>query len=121
MPDKEILVVDDEQMILDMLEQILSASGFQVYTALGGKKALELYEEHPVDLVLTDIKMPGVDGYHVLREIKKQHPETCIILMSGYSNEMSIHEAIEMGADEFVIKPFKGAEIIQVLESARDW
>jgi len=118
MSKKEILVIDDEQMILDMLDQILSAAGYDVHLALGGKKALEVFAEHPVELVLTDIKMPGVDGYHLLREIKGKNPETRIVLMSGYSNDLSIREAIELGADEFVVKPFKGSEILQVLNSA---
>lgn len=120
MSKKEILVIDDEQMILDMLDQILSSAGFEVQTALGGKKALEIFTDHPVQLVLTDIKMPGIDGYHLLREIKRQAPETRIVLMSGYSNDLSIREAIELGADEFVVKPFKGSEILQVLESAME-
>lgn len=120
MPEKEILVIDDEQMILDMLDQILSAAGYEVRTALGGKEALEIFADHPVNLVLTDIKMPGIDGYDLLREIKEKDPDTRIVLMSGYSNDLSIREAIELGADEFVVKPFKGREILQVLESAMD-
>jgi YesN/AraC family two-component response regulator len=120
MSKKEILIIDDEQMILDMLDQILSAAGYDVQTALGGKKALEIFAAHPVGLVLTDIKMPGIDGYHLLREIKGQKPDTRIVLMSGYSNDLSIREAIELGADEFVVKPFKGSEILQVLESAME-
>lgn len=120
MPEKEILVIDDEQMILDMLEQILSAAGFKVHLALGGQKALDLFEEHPVNLVLTDIKMPGIDGYHLLREIKAKNSEARIVLMSGYSNDLSIREAIDLGADEFIVKPFRGSEILQVLESAME-
>ncbi len=120
MSEKEILVIDDEQMILEMLDQILSSAGYVVRTALGGKEALELFTEHPVKLVLTDIKMPGIDGYQLLREIKKKEPDARIVLMSGYSNDLSIREAIELGADEFVVKPFKGREILQVLESAME-
>jgi len=120
MPQQEILVVDDEQMILEMLDQILTASGYSVQIALGGQKALELYEQHPISLVLTDIKMPGMDGYHLLREIKTKNPEARVVLMSGYSNDFSIREAIELGADEFVVKPFRRQEILQVLESAQE-
>jgi YesN/AraC family two-component response regulator len=120
MSAKEILVIDDEQMILDMLDQILSSAGYEVHTARGGKEALELFAQRPIKLVLTDIKMPGIDGYHILRELKGQDPDTRIVLMSGYSNDLSIREAIELGADEFVVKPFKGSEILQVLESAME-
>ena len=120
MSPAEILVVDDEEMILEMLDQILSAAGYQVHTALGGHKALELYAEHPVNLILTDIKMPGIDGYHLLKEVKAKNPDARVVLMSGYSNDFSIHEAIELGADEFVVKPFRRNDILQVLASAAE-
>jgi YesN/AraC family two-component response regulator len=120
MPEKEILIIDDEQMILDMLDQILSSAGYRVHAALGGHKALELYDQHPVDLVLTDIKMPGVDGYHLLKEIKSRNANVRIVLMSGYSNDFSIREAIELGADEFIVKPFRRNEILQVLQAAME-
>ena len=120
MPPKEILVVDDEEMILEMLDQILSASGYHVRTALGGRKALELYQQHAVKLILTDIKMPGIDGYFLLKEIKAKNPDARVVLMSGYSNDFSIHEAIELGADEFIVKPFRQNDILQVLESAME-
>ncbi len=120
MPEKEILVIDDEQMILDMLDQVLSAAGYRVHTAVGGQEALELYERHPVNLVLTDIRMPGIDGYRLLQKIKAKNAEARIVLMSGYSNDLSITEAIELGADEFIVKPFRGHEILEVLESAME-
>jgi len=118
MPEKEILVIDDEQMILEMLDQVLSSTGYRVYAALGGQKGLELYDQHPVDLVLTDIKMPGIDGYRLLKEIKAKNPNARVVLMSGYSNDFSIREAIELGADEFIVKPFRRNDILQVLQSA---
>ena len=120
MPPAEILIVDDEEMILEMLDQILSAAGYDVRTALGGRKALELYEQHPVNLILTDIKMPGIDGYHLLKEVKAKNPDVRVVLMSGYSNDFSIHEAIELGADEFIVKPFRRNDILQVLASAEE-
>lgn len=117
---KEILVIDDEQMILEMLEQILASAGYEVHTVQGGQKALEFYAEHPTELILTDIKMPGIDGYHILKEIKALNPEARVVLMSGYSNDFSIREAIDLGADEFIVKPFRGADILKVLESAME-
>ncbi len=120
MPEKEILIVDDEQMILEMLEQILIAAGYTVRAALGGRRGLEEYEKKPAKLVLTDIKMPGVDGYHLLKKIKEINADTRVVLMSGYSNDFSIREAIELGADEFIVKPFRGSDIVQVLEAAAE-
>jgi len=117
---KEILIIDDEQMILEMLDQILSSAGYQVHAALGGQQGLELYDQHPVDLVLTDIKMPGIDGYRLLKEVKAKNPNARVVLMSGYSNDFSICEAIELGADEFIVKPFRRNDILQVLAFAAE-
>ena len=117
---KEILIIDDEQMILEMLDQILSSAGYQVHAALGGQQGLELYDQHPVDLVLTDIKMPGIDGYCLLKEVKAKNPNARVVLMSGYSNDFSICEAIELGADEFIVKPFRRNDILQVLAFAAE-
>jgi len=117
---KEILIIDDEQMILEMLDQILSSAGYQVHAALGGQQGLELYDQHPVDLVLTDIKMPGIDGYCLLKEVKAKNPNARVVLMSGYSNDFSIREAIELGADEFIVKPFRRNDILQVLAFAAE-
>ena len=116
----KILLIDDEPDIVRVLSMSLRADGYDVIPAHSGAEGIEVFEKERPDIVLTDIKMPGIDGYHLLKKIKEINADTRVVLMSGYSNDFSIREAIELGADEFIVKPFRGSDIIQVLEAAAE-
>lgn len=106
MPTERVLVVDDDPVILLLCQRILQADGFAVTTVKRGEDALLKLESETFDLLLTDIRLPGLDGLEVTTRLRERGLETVVITMTGYSNmEMAI-QALRLGVDEFVIKPF---------------
>lgn len=106
---KTILIVDDEAPILKLLESILSSHNYDIYSTTDGQKALDMLEQIVVDLVITDVIMPDMDGIEFIGKMKKQRPEVKIIAMSGggsYDTETYLEIAIKLGADAVLEKPF---------------
>lgn len=102
-----ILVVDDEPGIRDGLKLSLEQMGYEVNTAANGEEALQKFKQHPdVSFVLSDFKMPGMSGFDVLREIKKQSPRTKVVLMTGFGSINHAVTAMQHGADDYLAKPF---------------
>lgn len=113
-PDKipNILVVDDDRVLLNLFGKVFSRLGLQVMLVNNGKDALELAKKHVPDVILLDIKMPGMDGLTVLKEIKKTDPDVEIIIMTGYANLDSALEAIKYGAFDYLKKPFEKLDLV---------
>lgn len=111
-----VLVVDDEKMMRDLVERILSKEGFAVDTAPSGKEALKKLEKNPVDLIISDIKMPGMDGLELLKAVKSKHPDISVIMMTAFGDTYAVKDALLLGADEYVTKPFKSDEMTFVVE-----
>ncbi|WP_240376291.1 response regulator YycF [Bacillus piscicola] len=109
--DEKILVVDDEQPIADILEFNLKKEGFQVEVAYDGNQALEKVDDFTPDLVLLDIMLPQKDGMEVCREIRKNH-EMPIIMLTAKDAEIDKVLGLELGADDYVTKPFSTRELI---------
>ncbi|MFQ5780206.1 MAG: sigma-54-dependent transcriptional regulator [Nitrospiria bacterium] len=114
----KILVVDDESGPRDLLESALLEKGFQVKTAKSGDQACQFIDEEPFDLVLTDLKMPGLSGNELLKRIRQLSPETLIILITGYASLQSAIEAIRGGAYDYLTKPFQVDELYVVVNNA---
>lgn len=112
----QILIVDDEKNILNMLERVLKHDGYSVLTAPSGDLALNLIDKYPVDIVLTDIKMPGMDGMELLARIKEKDPCIKVLLMTAFATLDTAIEALKTGACDYIRKPFN---IDEVLESVR--
>lgn len=108
-----ILVVDDEPDLARGLARILRSRGFEVQTAEGGLQAVELVRQHRLQAILTDIKMPDMDGLALSREIKQIDPEAAVIFMTGFSD--SEREALEEGAVAVIRKPLDYALLFQIL------
>jgi heterodisulfide reductase subunit A len=102
----KILVVDDEKIVRDSMKEWLKEEGFSVKTADSGWSALELMEAGPFNMVLTDIKMPGMDGVELLAKAKQINPEICVIMMTAYAAVDSAVEAMKQGALDYLTKPF---------------
>ena len=102
---KRILVVDDEKSIRDSLKLILEYEKYAVESAKDGTEALSLIEKDPVDLVLLDIKMPGMDGIEVLQEIKRRDLQQVVVIISGHGTISTAVEATKLGAFDFLEKP----------------
>ncbi len=113
-----ILIVDDEQMMRDLLSKILGRDGYILLTAEDGEEALQIMESRQVDIVITDIKMPKLDGFELLKETKIRRPNTTVIIMTAYGDTYTVKDALLLGADEYVTKPFKSYEISLVVERA---
>jgi DNA-binding NtrC family response regulator len=113
-----ILIVDDEQMMRDLLSKILTRDGYILLTAEDGEDALRVLGSRSVDIVITDIKMPRLDGFALLKEIKSHHACTTVIIMTAYGDTYTVKDALLLGADEYVTKPFKSYEISLVVERA---
>lgn len=113
-----ILVVDDEAMMRELLDKILRRDGYQVLAAADGAEALEIMHQEKVNLVISDIKMPRVDGFGLLKAVKAEFPKVPVIMMTAFGDTFSVKDALLLGADEYVTKPFKSYEIALVVERA---
>jgi len=110
-PPAKVLVVDDEEWMRDACGQILQPEGFEVMVAANGPTGLELARRFPPDLILADLKMPGMDGLAFLRSVKAFDPEAVVIVITGYATLEVAVEAMKAGAYEFLAKPFKPADL----------
>ncbi|MCK4224102.1 MAG: sigma-54-dependent Fis family transcriptional regulator [candidate division Zixibacteria bacterium] len=118
MTKAKILVVDDEEIVLKSCRKILEGGGHQVFCALSGQEAFELLEKEPIDIVITDIKMPGMDGMQVLEKVKEKYPDILVIMITGYSTVQSAVQAMKLGAFDYIPKPFTPDEVLIVVEKA---
>ena len=115
-----ILLVDDEADIRDVLEIALSDSGYNVRTAENGNEALRLFRELNPPVVLTDIKMPGMDGIELLRKIKFENPETEVIMITGHGDMDLAIESLKNEATDFITKPINVDALEISLKRAHD-
>jgi two-component system, NtrC family, response regulator AtoC len=103
----KILIVDDDPASLASLSEAMSLEGYEVRQAGSGEEAMALDKEMEFDVVITDIRMPGIDGLQVVRSIKNLHPETVLIVMTGFASMETVVDAISAGAYDYISKPFK--------------
>ncbi|MDI6801148.1 MAG: response regulator [Thermodesulfovibrionales bacterium] len=108
-----ILVIDDEEIVRLSCKRSLAPEGYEVETAASGNEGLALFEKEKYDLVLIDLKMPGIDGIEILLNMKKKHPEQTAIIMTGYDTIEHIVESISSGAAHYLEKPFTPDTLIQ--------
>jgi len=113
-----VLVVDDEEMMRNLLDKILSREGYRILTASDGVHALEMLDKEEVDLIISDMKMPRMTGFELLKHVKQQHPNIGVIIMTAYGDTYTVKDALLLGADEYITKPFKSYEISLVVERA---
>jgi two-component system, NtrC family, nitrogen regulation response regulator NtrX len=112
-----VLVVDDEVAICETLAQILGYENYRVLTAADGPRALRLLEEHAVDAMLLDVKMPGMDGFEVLARVRDLQPAVPVIIISGHGDIQTAVEAVKQGAYDFLEKPLDRARLLVTLQN----
>ena len=114
----KILVIDDEQIVHESCNRILTEEGYEVKSAFTGQEGFKKIEEETYDLVITDLKMPGISGMEALKKIKKDNPNIGIVMVTGYSTAETAVEAMKLGAFDYLPKPFTPDELISVINKA---
>ena len=118
MPDESILIADDEPDVLDMCVRVLSMEGYKVCGVHSGLEGIEMVQKQPFDLVLTDIKMPGMSGLQAFRTIKQYNPDIVGVAITGYGAVDTAIEALKLGMDDFLLKPFSLDELSAAISKA---
>lgn len=116
MEKKKILIADDEERIVKLVSDFLTASGYEVVCAADGREALDLFDKSGADLAIIDIMMPEIDGWAVTREIRKKS-DIPIIMLSARAEEFDLLTGFESGIDEYVTKPFSPAVLVKRVEA----
>ena len=113
-----ILIVDDEEIVRRCHHRVLASATCEVMAVHGGTQALEALQAAPYDIVLLDLRMPGLDGMAVLRQIRSRWPECEVIVITGYPSLDTAKEAIRLGAHDYLAKPLEPAAVIQAAAQA---
>lgn len=116
MSQRSILVVDDELLIRDLLYDFFQDQGWEISIAADGKKALEILKNKDVDLLLTDIKMPEMDGLDLTEYVRENYPELPVILMTGFPSVDSAVTALRAKVEDYIIKPFNINQLYKTVE-----
>ena len=114
----EVLILDDEPIVCKRLQSALEKNGYAVESFLESAKALARVGEKKFDIVITDLKMKGIDGMQFLTEVKKNAPETEVIVITGFATMETAKESFRKGVFDFLAKPFKLGEIQDVIRKA---
>ncbi|MBC7362745.1 MAG: response regulator [Candidatus Aminicenantes bacterium] len=118
MAKPKILFIDDEEIVLRSCRRIFASSGYEIDTALSGEEGLSKALSQDYDIVVTDLKMPGIGGMEVLSRLRKEKPETTVIIFTGYASVDTAREALKNGAFDYIPKPFTPDEIREVIKNA---
>lgn len=115
--DKKILIVDDQYGIRVLLDEVFRKVGYITFQASNGIEALELVEQHEPDLVILDMKIPGMDGLEILKRIKARNENTQVIMITAYGELDLIQEAMDLGALTHITKPFDIEDLRKMVDS----
>ena len=114
----KIMVLDDEPIVCKRLKPALEKQGYEVDTFTESSEAMERIQHVTYDIIITDLKMRGVDGMHLLTEAKRRSPETEVIVITGFATMETAKESFHKGVFDFIAKPFKLSEIQEVVSRA---
>jgi len=115
----KVLLVDDEKDFIEMLSLRLKEEGERITVAYSGQEGLDILEKADIDVVILDIKMPGMDGIETLREIKKKYPLVEVIMLTGHGSTETAVEGMKLGAFDYLMKPADFNDLTAKLEGAR--
>jgi len=115
---QKVLIIDDEKPTLAMFELFLAAYGFEVLTAENGEDGIAMFEAENPSIVFTDIKMPGMDGFEVLKRIKAISPGAVVIVVTGHGDKELARKALDLKATDFIHKPVQKEALDAALERA---
>jgi DNA-binding NtrC family response regulator len=113
-----VLLVDDEEVFLETLVKRMKKRNVNATGVKSGEEALELLDQHPVDVVVLDVRMPGMDGIEALKEIKRRHPLIEVIMLTGHASVEVAVQGMELGAFDYLMKPIDIDELLYKVEDA---
>jgi len=113
-----VLLVDDEEEFLETLVKRMKKRNVNATGVKSGEEALELLDQHPVDVVVLDVRMPGMDGIEALKEIKRRHPLIEVIMLTGHASVEVAVQGMELGAFDYLMKPIDIDELLYKVEDA---
>lgn len=117
MSQPSILIVDDELLIRDLLYDFFNSQGWQTAIAENGEKALDILRSRPIDLVLSDIRMPGMDGLDLTAEMRQEFPKIPVVLMTGFPSVDTAVSALRHRVADYVTKPFNINALYKIVEA----
>jgi DNA-binding NtrC family response regulator len=115
---QSILIVDDEPSILDIMSMAFSRAGYDPVTAESAEQAMEIMEESPVNVMLVDLRLPGMNGLEFGRKMRKKHPKASMFAMTGYYSNSDLDECRSAGFEDFFTKPVKLDVLINTAKKA---
>jgi putative nucleotidyltransferase with HDIG domain len=113
---RNVLIVDDDALVRETLQFVLEDNGYTVHATASGADALQILEREPIDIVLSDIFMPGMNGFDLLRQMRERAPDIPVILITGYGSIEMARDALKQGASDFITKPYNIHEIPIMIE-----
>ena len=113
-----VLIVDDEVELVSALQERLELRGFRATGVTTGADALDRLAEEPCDVVLLDVKMPGLGGLEVIKRIKTDHPDVRVVLLTGHGSARDAEDGMRYGAFDYLMKPVKITDLVRILRAA---
>jgi len=110
----KFLVVDDEPDVVDQVKELFEIRNYAVVTAMSGEKALELVKKESPNIIILDIRMPGITGMDVLREVRKNYPKIRVIMLTGVEDDVTKQMAMSLGASGYLTKPYSYSELLDI-------
>jgi len=120
MSNMRLMIVDDEERFLNTTKTLLEKKGIQTFIASNGADAMNLLDTEHIDVVILDVKMPGLDGIEALRVIKKRHPLVEVIMLTGHASAESAVEGLSLGAFDYLMKPCDVSTLVEKATQAYD-
>ncbi len=114
----KILLVDDEVAFANNIAKLISKRGYEVITVYNGESAIQAIEENEFDVIVLDLKMPGLDGLATLKQIKKKRPNVEVIILTGHGSMDSGIDGIQLGAFDFIMKPVRFDDLHEIIRQA---
>ena len=120
MSNLKILIVDDEENMLEMLKNFFLINDYECKTATNGLEALDILKKDQIDIVITDMKMPKMDGMELLKTIRQKYENISAVIMTGFAEEYTNTEALNLGAEGYITKPFRNKELLLILDRIQE-
>ena len=114
--NKKILIIDDETDLRELMQDVLEEQNYQVCGAGNGADGIRLNEQTNPDLILLDLRMPGMDGIETLRNIRKTDGKVSVVILTGYGCPDTIRDAVELNVCEYLSKPFENRELLSIID-----